>query len=233
MGKVVKLKKQLRVGGFAFFSSLFFLIVLSILNFCFLTNLWNGEAQQHFFSFALGMVPGLFVAGYFIQGHTSVLIHEFKHSLLSGLVGNKARSLHVKKDSGHFEYEYTRLTAEYNAFISLAPYITPLFTVPAIILAFAVWRHSQDLMCAVIGMGYGVDLLLNMRDISRRQTDITMIKGGYRIGLLYIFAMNAAILSILLAWVFQGTLGLRYLLYGLWQMVLHIVAYYRAAPVAM
>lgn len=233
MGKVDKLKKQLRVGGFAFFSSLFFLLVLSIMNFCLLTNLWNEEAQQHLISFALGMVPGLFVAGYFIQGHSSVLIHEFKHSLLSGLVGNRARSMNVKKDSGHFEYEYTRLTAEYNAFISLAPYIIPLFTIPAMVFAYAVWGYSHDLMCAVIGMGYGTDLLLNMRDISRRQTDITMIKGGYRVGVLYIFAMNAAILSIILAWVLQGTLGLRYLLYGLWQMVLHIVAYYRSAPVAM
>ncbi|MBN8549149.1 MAG: hypothetical protein J0M12_07550 [Deltaproteobacteria bacterium] len=233
MGKLDKNRKPMRVGGMAFFSSLFFLSVLAILNFCLLTKLWSSEAFVHLQSFALGVVPGLFVAAYFIQGRGSVLIHEFKHSLVSGLVGNRARSMNVKKDSGHFEYEYTKHTAQYNAFISMAPYITPLFTIPAAALAFAFWRQSHDLMCVVVGMGYGIDLLLNMRDISRRQTDITMIRGGYLVGVLYIAAMNAAILSILLAWVFEDTIGLQYLLYGLWHLVLQIVAYYRAAPAAL
>lgn len=226
-------KKQTRVGGFAFFSSLFFLLVLLILNSCLLPNLWDEVALHRTGSFALGIGPGVFFALYFIQGRSSVLIHEFKHSLISGLVGNRARELKVKRDSGHFEYEYTKSTAEYNAFISLAPYIIPLFTIPATLLAAAFWRHSHELMASVIGMGYGLDLVLNFRDISRRQTDLTMIKGGYSVGLLYVFAMNATILTILLAWIFQGILGLKYLVFGLWQVVLHIVAYYRSAPVAL
>lgn len=233
MSKAAKAKKQLTVGGFAFFSSLFFLCVLAVLNTCLLADLWTADILSYVASFGIGMIPGAFLATYFIQGRSSVLIHEFKHSLISGLVGNRFRGLKVRKDSGHFEYEYTSRTAEYNAFISLAPYIVPLFTFPAILLAFAFWRHSHELMVAAVGMGYGLDIVLNLRDISSHQTDLTMIRGGYRISLLYIAAMNITILSILLAWVMQGFFGLRYLAYGLWQMMLHIVAYYRSAPGAL
>jgi hypothetical protein len=230
---MAKKTKQLRVGGFAFFSSLLFLLLLGTLNSCLLLNLWDEQAATNLGFFALGIVPGAFLAMYFIQGHSSVLVHEFKHALISGLVGNRFRGLKVKKDSGHFEYAYTRETAEYNAFISVAPYVIPLFTFPAVLLAIAFWRHSHELMVAVIGMGYGIDLVMNIRDVSPRQTDLTMIKGGYRVGVLYVAAMNLTILSILLAWVFQGAFGLRYLLFGLWQMMLHVVAYYRGAPAAL
>ncbi len=233
MGKAEQAKKQLSVGGFAFFSSLFFLCLLSVLNISLLPDLWNVENFPYLVSFGIGMIPGGFIAMYFIQGHPSVLIHEFKHSLVSGLAGNRARGLKVKKDSGYFEYEYTSRTAEYNAFISLAPYIIPLFTFPALLLAYGVWRYSHELMVAVVGIGYGIDIILNVRDISRRQTDLTMIRGGYRVALLYITAMNLTIASILMAWVLQGWFGIRYLAYGLWQVVLHLVAYYHNAPSAI
>jgi hypothetical protein len=51
-----------------------------------------------------------------------------------------------------------------------------------------------------------------MRDISPVQTDITLIRGGYSVGLLYISAWNFIIAALLFAWAFQGVEGLLALL---------------------
>jgi hypothetical protein len=128
-------------------------------------------------------------------------------------VGNKAKKLHVEANSGHFEYAYSKETSHYNAFISLAPYIVPLFTFIAGLLALAFGRTDHIIAVAIIGAGYGIDLVLNLRDISPIQTDITEIRGGYKVGLLYISAWNFLLLGVVLAWVFHGIDGFAMLLH--------------------
>lgn len=216
----VPLSERPRVGGLAFFSSLLALITLSIFNIPLLPALWFGEGPSRLAHFLLGMMPGIFLAMYCIQGKYSVLIHEFKHSIISGLVGNRAKAIKVKKDSGHFAYTYTSRTAAYNAFIALAPYWIPLFTVLALLIAFSLWRHNAINFCIAVGVGYGTDLVMNVRDISPRQTDLTLIRGGYKIGLTYVIAMNLALASFLLAGIMQGSFGLTYLVKSLWHALL-------------
>lgn len=218
-----------RHGGIAFFVSLGALIFLSLFNFFLLPELWDSLVIAPLIRFGIGVFIGVWLAQGFLKGRFSVAIHEFKHRLISGLVGNKHKGFVVKKNSGEYRYEYTKETAQYNAFIALAPYWVPLFTGIALLLSLTLWRHNHTLIPLVVGVAYGVDLLMNTRDISPHQTDLTLTRGGYQVGVLYVIVMNATIFSYLISWVMQRLYGLKYLGYGLWQFVLHIVSYYREA----
>lgn len=196
------------VGGFAFFLSLLALLPTGILFFGLALFQVRDADIKIAGTFIISIVFGAVLTQGMIRGHFSVLLHEFKHSLISNLVGNKRKGMRIDERSGHFEYAYTKKTAHFNAFISLAPYIVPIFTFVAVLMAFATCSNDPVLAAVVIGLGYGADLLLNARDISPVQTDITLIRGGYGIGLLYIAAWNLIIASVVLAWAFQGPAGI-------------------------
>lgn len=177
--------------------------------------------------FSVGVILGLWFASMFIKGHLSVSIHELKHYILSQLVGNKFKGMRVRKHSGHVVYHYTPQTEKYNALIALAPYWFPLFTLPALLIALSISLELTKMVLMIVGFGYGVDLLLNIRDISPIQTDLTNINGGYNVGLAFVIAMNATLCTMLIAWVSLGTLGLKMLFTGHWNFMVHIVSYYR------
>jgi hypothetical protein len=204
--------KEKSVGGFSFYLSLFALLPTGILTLLLALATWQLSFMESTCTFIAGVVGGSVLAKIFIKGHISVLIHEFKHQIISNLVGNKSRGMKIGENSGHFEYAYSKKTTHYHAFISLAPYILPLFTFILSLIAFAVCREDHKLAALVVGIGYGADLLLNMRDISPIQTDINQIRGGYTIGLIYIAAWNFFILGVLLTWAFQGMTGFAMLL---------------------
>lgn len=207
--------------------SLASLTALSLINVYLLPALWDSTAATHLFQFIVGLVVGGFLSWLFIRGHTSVLIHEFKHAIISNLVGNKWKGMKIERDSGHFTYAHTKRAAEYNAFISLAPYWLPLFTLPMIAVSLTLFPHNHSLACFLIGLAYGGDCLLNFRDISPIQTDLTEIRGGYFVACFFVLVMNLALGSMLIAWILQRVFGLKFLLYGLWKISLHLVAYYR------
>lgn len=216
------------VGGFAFFLSLACLLFLSVLNMIHLPALWDSTAASNLLQFGMGIVIGCGAAMTLVFGHASVFLHEVKHSILSNLVGNRAKGMRIRRSHGHFKYEYTQATAEYNAFISLAPYFFPLFTFPSILIAIAAAHGQHSVQVLICGVGAGLDYVLNIRDIGPHQTDFTSITGGYSVGLFYVFIMNVTIATFLLAWVMQGVFGLKYLIYGLYIAVVHIVAVYRS-----
>ncbi len=196
------------VGGFAFFLSLAALLPTGLLFF----TLSIAQLRSADFTlagiFLASCLFGAMLAQSLIRGHISVLIHEFKHSLISNLVGNKFKEMKINEHSGHVQYSYTKRTAHYNAFIALAPYIVPVFTFVGALIAIACLQENEIATLVIVGLAYGADLLLNARDISPVQTDITLIRGGYSVGLLYIAAWNFIIAAILLAWAFQGLPGL-------------------------
>jgi len=160
---------------------------------------------------------------YVLAGKYNVLVHEFKHWLVSGLVGNRFKSLKVGEQSGHFSYSYSRRTAAYNAFIAVAPYCIPLFTFVFLLVSLAGWRHDRNTVALLIGIGYGADIVMNLRDISPRQTDLTYIRGGFWVGLTYVAAANLSFSSLLLAWILQGWNGLKLVLIALWQIVTYFI----------
>jgi hypothetical protein len=204
--------KQELVGGFAFFLSLAALLPTGLM-FTTLTLLRLKTANAtSTVNFIFAALAGVAIAQMFIRGHLSVFIHEFKHSLVSNLVGNRHKGMRIGVNSGHYQYSYTKSTAHYNAFISLAPYITPVFTFFGVFIALIFFRHDRDIAAIIVGLGYGMDILLNIRDISPIQTDISLIRGGYNVGLAYIAAWNLLIASLVLAWAFHGLGGLSMLL---------------------
>lgn len=212
---MAKSKTDSPVGGITFFISLIFLLFISVNNLIFLPGLVNFAALATLGILILGFILGCFSASFLIRGHASVFLHELKHRIVSNLVGNKEKDLVVKKNSGHFEYEFSQKTAHYNAIISLAPYCLPLFSLPLLLIALVFFHTNMNLVVVCLGLGMGIDFILNKRDISPYQTDISSIRGGYRIGLTYIFAMNCAWSTFLLAWIIKGNSGLLHLLSGI------------------
>lgn len=214
--------KQDLVGGFAFFLSLAALLPTGLI-FTTLTVLRLKSANAtSTINFLLAALAGAAIAQMFIRGHLSVFIHEFKHSLVSNLVGNRHKGMRIGVNSGHYQYSYTKSTAHYNAFISLAPYITPVFTFFGVVIALVFLRHDRDIAALVVGLGYGMDILLNMRDISPIQTDISLIRGGYTMGLAYIAAWNFLIAGVIFAWAFHGLEGLEMLLEDISACFIHL-----------
>ena len=209
---VAKKKAGEPVGGFAFFLSLSVLLPTGI----FLTGLTLVNVRpvdvQALGTFGASWIAGMMLGHVLIKGHISVLIHESKHAVVSNFAGNKRKEMKVNKDSGHFVYSYTKHTAHFNALISLAPYILPVFTVVGLIASLAIFRNDHVLAALLVGMCYGIDTILNARDISPIQPDIHEIRGGFGIGLLYIFSWNLTIFALLLAWAFQGGSGILMLL---------------------
>jgi hypothetical protein len=200
------------VGGFPFFLSLAALLPTGLLFTILAVARIPYSDPGTTVAFIVAILVGALCAKLFIRKHISVLIHEFKHSLISNLVGNKHKGMKIDEDSGYYRWAYTKNTAHFNAFIALAPYIVPVFTFVGCIFALTFSRHDRFFTVILVGIGYGTDLLLNIRDISPIQTDITLIRGGYKIGVLYIIAWNLLIAGILLTWAFNGGAGLLILL---------------------
>ena len=193
------------------------LAFLALVNLDSLISLVTFSRLRFFGIFIIASFVGISLGQALITGKTSVFFHEFKHSLFSGLVGNRGKKMEVKHNSGSFTYEYTPETAKYNAPIALAPYWTPLFTVPTLLLPYCVTKtplHSAHAF--IVGIAYGVDFIMNVRDIGPHQTDFSRLRGGYRAGLLYTMLINVATLTILLAWILAEKDGIRALIAGLW-----------------
>lgn len=210
-----RLKKNLqKVGGFAFYLSLVSLAALSISNFCAIIQSLPVIVALHRTDLAVlagGMTLGYFFSLLILPEQIHVFMHETKHALVSGLVGNTWKGMNVGNHSGHFEYSYSKQTAHYNAMISLAPYFVPLISIPALLLAVAAFRPEHRWMLAVISVGAGIDLYSNIRDIDPRQPDFISIKGGYRVAVAYVTFANAFLLSLLIAWGLLGGDGMRVL----------------------
>ncbi len=220
--------KQAVVGGFAFFLSLVAILPTGLVVLSLALRLLSAETLGYAGIFTCAALAGGVCAHLFIKGHISVLIHEFKHSLVSNLVGNKRKGMKIARDSGYFEYAYSKETKHFNAFISVAPYITPVFTFVAGLIAFALFRHEHMLAVLTVGIGYGLDIVLNIRDISPIQTDLSLIRGGYRVGVLYVMAWNLLLFGFLVAWILKGGAGLTYLLEAVSIFFLKIHQWYSA-----
>jgi hypothetical protein len=215
------------VGGAAFFVSMLCLIFLGCFNLIHLPALWDAEAFKNLAIFFAAMIVGIWGAGTFVRGRPSVFLHELKHYIPSNFASNKSKGWKIKDSSGEYRYAYTKDTEKYNALIALSPYWFPLFTLVSLLLALVTYYQVHQVMIFIVGIGYGMDCKLCLRDISPVQTDITNITGGYRVGLLFISAMHLTIATMLAAWIFQDVRGLQFLFVELWDFMVHIVSFYR------
>lgn len=216
-------KEDEKVGGLAFFMSLFALAVIATFNVFLILPLWDAPGLKNFLWYFFGGGIGALIAHYLIKGHMSVFVHEWKHWLIANLAGNKFKGLKIRSKSGHFEYSYKKSAAKYNAFISLAPYWVPIFTFVSLLLGLAAARPHHRIIVLIVGIGSGMDFIMNVRDIAPHQTDLSLLRGGYQIGVIYIICINVALLTILWSWVLHGVGGLQELFQHWWEFLLRIV----------
>jgi len=208
-------EKRKPAGGIPFFLSLAFLFVVLILNLLIVPVLIDLHTIPRLLVFAVATLLGGVVTMRYVRGHFSVYLHELKHKILSILAGNRSKKLRVESaETGYFEYSYTKDTAHMNAMIALAPYFLPIFTLPTIALCYYLLPDLSWLSLLIVGVAYGIDLVHSLREISPVQTDLTEIRGGYLIALLYIVAMQGALLTFLTAWVLAGSEGISILFLG-------------------
>ncbi len=198
-------EKQSKFGGIAFYISLLVLSCLAGFNLFMLPWIYDPE-RRGFLLYFFGMfLVGVWIARSFVKGRISIFIHELKHSIVSNLVGNRAKRLKVKDKSGYFAYEYTVRTAHMNAFIALAPYYFPLATIAILIPALLFAFKNHLLLALALGVGQGIDYALNAKDISPHQTDFSELRGGFFIGLLYVLIANLFLSSLALVWLCGGS----------------------------
>ena len=136
----------------------------------------------------------------------------------------------VNKASGEFRYSYTKETAHMNAFISLAPYCLPLCTILAVPLSGAFLGLQHPLLPLIVGVSTGLDLNLNLRDISWYQTDLTEVLGSYSLSLWYIIVLNITLWIPVSVFALCGLPGLQLLASGLWQIMAQVMGFHAEPP---
>lgn len=168
--------------------------------------------------YTLGLIIGCYFAT-MINGYSSVLLHETKHAIFSSLVGNIPKGMNINKDSGDFQYEYTKETQAHNAMIMLAPYWLPVCTINAVILCL-IFSPQIEIRTLAIGLAFGVDLGLGLRDVHPYQTDLTDIRGGLNISVSFVIMMNLLNLLFTALFAVKGYTGIKYLFTGIANYVL-------------
>jgi hypothetical protein len=204
--------KQSRHGGFSFYLSLViqFLLILIILPAVIHIFFSKGIFQS--LGFLIAMLAGIACTPFIIAGKLRVFIHEWKHSFISSLAGNRARGMKIESETGHFEFAYTKRSAHNNAFIALAPYFVPVFSPLALALAAVFLRDYQYLQRIIVGFFFGIDLFCNWYDVSPVQTDLSQLRGGFSIGVFFAAVSNLILLLLFLTWAAAGFEGWRTLI---------------------
>jgi hypothetical protein len=183
-----------KVGGAFYFFSLFSVVLLASLLTRFSVDFLSTSTintKISLLQILISLLIGFFIAA-LVPSKVSVFLHELKHSIISSLAGNKAKSMSYKEDSGDFQYTFTKNTAHLNAFISLAPYLLPIFSIIGLVLQFTVFKADLALGATVSIAALGLDLVLNLKDAGIHQTDLTEIRGGYFLSMTYVLAFNTS-----------------------------------------
>ena len=199
--------KSHKSGGIFFYITLLSALILATANLLALPGIM--ARPKSWLLFILGILVGVLLALNFFVGRFSVGCHELKHYLLAAFAGNKYKKMKVNGEDGYYQYSYTRDTAKYNAMIALAPYWFPLMTIVCILFMFPTHYSIKKAEFVLLGIGMGADLIMNTRDISPIQTDLTNVIGGYKIAIIFIIVMNLTILTFAAAWVSGEVDGLK------------------------
>lgn len=141
--------------------------------------------------FAIGMGILGVLGGIGLTGKPRVFYHEFKHKLVSGLVGNRPKRLEIKSAvEGEFEYEYSTETKHFNPFIALGPYFFPFIT----LFSTPFWTFFQqaDIMVreGILVFSLAFDLSFSATELDPYQPDFEAVPGGKFTGLLFVVSVN-------------------------------------------
>jgi hypothetical protein len=214
-----RLTSDTKEGGIAFYFTLLCLIIINAVQLFGLSGILTHTQFSQWGEFVTALLCGGMAAACFINGGFSTFLHEVRHSTVSGLVGNSWGKMHVDGNSGYFQFKYDQRNKHFNALIALAPYYLPVFTVlGAVFMALYFYRYKVWLSM-ILGFGYGIDLVLNLRDISPIQSDLTRIRGGYSVAVAFIVLAQLALASLVSYWVIAQMAGIRYLGAVYWEII--------------
>jgi hypothetical protein len=195
------------------------LVIVNSVNLLGLSGALFYTTQSQWSGFLLAGLCGAVAAACFINGGLSTFLHEVRHSTVSGLVGNSWGKMHVDGEIGYFQFKYAEKNRHFNALIALAPYYLPMFTVLGAVFMLLYYYHYRKWSTMLLGFGYGIDLVLNLRDISPFQTDLTRIRGGYSVAVAFIVLAQLALATLLSYWVIAQVSGLKYLVAVYWELI--------------
>jgi hypothetical protein len=196
-------------GGVIFFLSYLCLIIIFITQLMAIPEMIDKVDLARLAIATLGALFGYLTYNYLIHGRLHVIFHEQRHRLLSNLVGNREKSFNVDENSGSFEYAYSKHTAHMNTFIALAPYCLPMASIVLTIIAAFIGQGTSGPMLLALGFGLAFDISGTLRDIGPHQSDLSNIRGGYKVAFGYVIIMNAVILAASIAWILCGYQGLQ------------------------
>ena len=153
-----------------------------------------------------------------------VMAHELTHALAAVLMGGKVTSIHASTTGG------TTVVNRSHVFISLAPYVFPLYTAVALGLWLIAAYPFKIYILALIGFTYGFHIALTIYSLTHHQPDLQ--EGGVVFSLIFIFAGNMIVLMLLTSFVWPELLPLRHAFSEVFQRAWHIAlsAYHWVKP---
>ncbi len=129
-----------------------------------------------------------------------VMAHELTHALAAVLMGGKVTSIHASTTGG------TTVVNKSHIFISLAPYIFPLYTAVTLGLYAIAAQPFKIYLIGLSGFTYAFHLALTVYSLSHHQPDLK--EGGVVFSLIFIFAGNMIVLMLLFTILWPQTLPL-------------------------
>lgn len=136
--------------------------------------------------FGLSFISALTFISCFKITRFRVFIHEFKHSMLVNLSGNKVKDFKVGKETGHVEFAMYQDRVHFAPLIALAPYFFPLFSLPTFIASLFLRTLYPELTILALGLTLAIDLSFSIHEIHPYQTDFQGIIGGFFVSALYL-----------------------------------------------
>jgi hypothetical protein len=190
---------------------------------------WRTEGFWFFtFGGALWVVMGWFRVQ---PARLYVFAHEFTHALSARLSGGKVHAMHIAEDGGYIE------TDKSNWFITLSPYLVPLYTVlvfaiygllcPFVemhrtvfftlpLLGSTMWIKGVWAVYFLVGLTWCFHLTFTIEVLHTEQTDLR--QNGEFFSMILIFMVNLALIGALFI-VASPTVGWR----DVWNDARHIV----------
>jgi hypothetical protein len=129
-----------------------------------------------------------------------VMAHELTHALAAVLMGGRVTSIHASTTGG------TTVVNKSHVFISLAPYIFPLYTALGVALFAIAAQPFKIYLTGLIGFTYAFHLALTVYSLSHHQPDLK--EGGVVFSLILIFAGNMIVLMLLVSILWPQALSL-------------------------
>ena len=147
--------------------------------------------------------PGAWLAS--AASRVSVFGHELTHALAAWSVGGQVHDFHVGEDGGHVD------VSESNAFVALAPYCVPIYTLAVVAAwrAALVWKPGapESAFLALIGLTLSFHVLKTFECLwDRRQPDLEAA-GGAVFSLALIGLSNGVLLLLLVKALFPQSVN--------------------------